>query len=171
MKRCIISGLTILLSFLFIVTACSFDDSDDNKDKEEDNGDNGSDNYDDDECAGNSPPELLSVAAIVNGQQEDWPVVVGDADQLELAFEYKDMDCNLEGGALDLIAEGIESCYSSNDWNLVDIGCSSAQIGEPYKLPFLPGYFEPDDAPFKIEIFDACGAYSNALIVEISFQN
>jgi len=149
-------------------------DDDDNDDNDTSDPSDDTSDYDDDgsnECANNTPPELLSVQAIVNGEARDLPTEVHLEDELKLAFEYQDVDCNLEGGAANIIQEGEGSILSDPDWGFMEIGCSSLEEGEPYIIPCAPSLFaNPEWKPLKLVINDSCHAESNTIILDISFE-
>ncbi|NLH47657.1 MAG: hypothetical protein GX444_03530 [Myxococcales bacterium] len=91
----------IFLFALFVVSLVSNCENDDD-DNDNDN-DNDSAAIDDDasweECRDNQPPEILGLQISVNGEVVQEPVEVVLYDKVELALEYVDPDCNLEGGA------------------------------------------------------------------------
>jgi len=170
--------INVLLWAAMVMTitlwGCAKDNSNDGDDDDNDNYGNGGDydDWDSPECENDHAPELLSVQAIVNGVAREWPVTIQEGDALEIAIEYADVDCNLEGGGWGIIAEGSQSIWSDGDWFFdEEIGCSSEEEGKPYNLPIGTGYFVyPEDGPFLLEIGDSCGETSNRLPLEITTE-
>jgi hypothetical protein len=125
------------------------------------------DDYYPPECEENIWPLLLSVVLIVNGEETEMPTTVFTTDELAIAMEYSDQDCNLMGGEILIIPNNDDPNYSALDkimrhhYKLETIGCSSAQEGEPYILNInpldylLPGWLERA-LPMQFHLFDAC---------------
>jgi len=144
--------------------------------------DDDSDDDDDDSCGDPIPgcedivqPVLLSVALMINGVEVQMPATVYTSDQVAIAFEYVDEDCNFgrEGwyaqvnfglngedsyrlrkltGESPRITEDIPDAHE----------CSSADMGGPYIFYFdpdiflLPPEFEREH-PYRFTISDSCG--------------
>jgi hypothetical protein len=160
MSRALLTGFVgvALATILGLLIACSAEDS----------GGSGDDSGDDDSCIGDNEPELLSVTVIVNGVSVETPATIQPTDQLELAIEYNDADCNLDGGSAALYSPNEDTLIDLPDISFEGLGCSSAEAGGPFVFSLNAMYFGGATAPYGLEVFDACGLASNAITLEIT---
>jgi len=133
-----------------------------------------------DGCEGTESPMLLGVELIVNGEQTTMPATVLITDQLEIAMEYYDADCNLNGGNIRILPDTLEPKYGELDDYLYHIyfitnsGCSSDQEGAPYYLNITPtDYLLPTNLertlPLEFHLEDVCGFPSQPFFLPLDF--
>lgn len=176
--------LFMLLCALLITTLSLSCNSDDDNDDESDNwDDDDSDEFDDDSdsseypgCENTNRPELLGVVLLVNNQETTMSATVYTSDQVAIAFEYNDEDCNfvrenwgararLQLNQTDRFNLFMTTGEMASDvWVTIQDAneCSSAQMGGPYVLEFNPGIFLLPDGferefPYVFGISDGCG--------------
>lgn len=120
---------------------------------EGDNGPNGGD------CGGNNAPELNAVNLSVDGSLIYDGFAFQTGNKVNFMVDYKDIDCNLNGGQVLL------------NWNnggftpISQIALTSPCEGEyPNEyLNFSKKITQEEDIEFSIKISDKCGTESNAL--------
>jgi len=167
------------------------DDDNDNDDiveddDQSDDDDASDDDYDPDddypECDPplNTPPELLAVDLIVNGEVVVQPYTATTDDTLALSIKYFDAECNIEDiPGLPGLHKGMffvfidtrdeenisEEAYDQlpdHRWYLPGIGCSSVESG-PYVIDLDPQEWVVDESdvrqyPFGTLLRDGCDA-------------
>lgn len=153
-----ISLILLILDFGLILCFLACNEGEDDSSDSAENDDGVSD--DDTECEGkHHDPVILDYYLLVNGVIAEQPATVHLDDAFVLAVEYEDGDCNLEGGYLgtNTSTEGglaaAQHCYPINN-----IGCSSAETGEPYYQEMEPSEFQFDQQkyPLYFNIIDRC---------------
>jgi hypothetical protein len=144
---------------------CGDDDDDDGGDADDD-----ADGPPDPKCQENSPPELLAVTVVVNGEPVDLPVTIQSSDTLEFRIEYADAECNLEGGDAGLVNPGEPPSFEFiGPAGLPGIGCSSEAVGAPYTLTADPAQFLYLFGIVKeLAIADYCGEGSQRIALDIT---
>jgi len=167
----ILLTFVVLGAFMSVIT-CD-DNSDDNTDDssddviddDDDDTDPSSDDTDDNpECDSNHAPELLSLAIRINGEPVDMPATVYGTDKLELIFDYRDPDCNLDGGAIQFLTSW--GTLTDDSFGLDGIGCSSDEEGEPFVKEIDPDLLNYVDSIYMY-LMDICGDTSNHLPLDI----
>ncbi len=150
----LILGFGLILCFL----ACN-----EGEDDSSDSAENDDEVCDDDtytECEGPTHhPVILDYYLLVNGEIAEQPATVHLEDAFALAVEYEDEDCNLEGGylATNTSTEG-GLTEAKHVYPINNIGCSSAETGEPYYQELEPSEFQFDQQkyPLYFNIRDRC---------------
>jgi hypothetical protein len=122
-------------------------------------------------CNTNRAPEILGVTVVVNGEPVATPVAIAATDALQLWMEYRDADCNLDGGTVLLNNQVDHTVYSplGPDDRLEGMACSSAEAGAPFKFDVDPAFFRDlGGATVVLNLFDDCEAGSESWPLEIT---
>lgn len=119
------------------------------------------------ECDHDHSPDLVEVKLLINGVETDMPVTVLTTDEIQLAIEYSDGECNLEGGTVVIYADPEDPKHYELDqliehfYTIENIGCSSEEEGHPYYQSIDPlDYLLPEGLvralPMLLRLFDNC---------------
>jgi len=154
--------IAFLLAFTLFLTlfSCGGDD-DDNQSSDDDNGAPEPNPG----CAGDAQPEFLGLALIVNGVEVETPATILTTDEMQLAIEYSDADCNVDGGEIYSNNSTSQDSdlfdYISHYYKLENTGCSTEELGHPYYLMIDPhDFLLPEGlvrtAPINFHLYDVC---------------
>lgn len=182
-KRIIFSAF-LLIGWLLAIHACSGDDDDEDSAGDDDTvdddteGDNDDDLLDDDdsadpECAGNTPPDLLSLRYRVNGQYAEPPVSLTTQDNLEFEIEYADVDCNLNGGTVAINMSAPDGSETIVLEKIAAADCSSEAAGEPLRFfvdPTELHYILAEADQAVVVLNDACFDESDSVPLNLDIE-
>lgn len=117
-------------------------------------------------------PVILDSYLLVNGVIAEQPATIHLDDTFVLAVEYEDEDCNLEGGRLimNTTTWGGFMDDVNDEYRLDDIGCSSAETGEPYYQELEPSGFQFDQQqyPLYFTLQDRCYLLAEKQFIEFT---
>jgi len=129
-------------------------------------------------CDNRNKPLLQGISLIVNNKEVEMPAVVRTTDNVKIAMNYFDKDCDLVGGYIEIKPDSNEpdtlDDILRHYYTIANIGCSSEEEGKPYFLSIDPiDYLLPADLkrtlPMEFSLEDSCTYESKPFFLPLDF--
>jgi hypothetical protein len=125
-------------------------------------------------CDNRRRPLLQGLSLIVNNKNVKMPAVVRTTDNVKIAVQYSDADCDLEGGRIWIESDSGDIVDLIHGYTIGPIGCSSKEEGKPYFLTIDPmDYLLPEGLertlPLQLYMEDSCTYTSKPFFLPLDF--